>query len=954
MKFQHNLVSKFGMSAVIMLCSLLFSVESFSADPKLNWLTHETENFQIHYPKGLSSHVAKVALLSEQSHSALTPFFQWQPKKKTNVVLLDDFDQANGYASPMPNNTMTLFMQPPTQGELMLFDDWLRLLIHHEYTHILHVDKVMDTPAFFRKIFGRFILLFPNALQPNWFQEGLATYLEGDALTHVGRGESDYFQMLMRQEVKSGIKAISRINTVNAHEWPFNTAYLYGVYFFKFINDVYGEKAIQGLIDNYSENLIPYRVSSNPERVTGKSLEALWLEFSEYLVGYFDPQFKRLNQQNFSDFDVLAANHINFGSVAVHDKTLWYTASNEHDGAYLYQYDLEQKAEVKITDLNSAGALDVSNSGRVLISQLQNCGQHKIYYDAYLVQDKDTSVLERLTECGRYRQVRWLSDDTYIALAYENGIAKLDELSIKTGYLRTLWLGRKNEVVSSFDVNGAGDVIVSAKNNTEPWNIYLKKDISDDSDAIPVGLEAWRALTRDHQLQMWPVWHDGEIYFTQGNLAQFEIYKLLAVSDTDDYSKQRLSHNFSGVNQFSLMADNKAIAMRYSDTGFELVNMSLSKKPELYEKKWASSKVIKVPEQVISEQSYSPWPSLIPTYWMPLYLVNDDLSEMGFFTSGADALGIHQYQTSLSYEKETETPMLNMNYIFDNRYILGLNQILSTTSLLAQPGDLPVYQYESQWFFNITWPMLSMKSNYYPYLAYINHQSEFVLGGGLELTDNKSYEDNWLAAGLLFDGLSSSLSAGGFSDGFQFNSVIESADLAENSIIDGNVLNNQFRYFMPLGKGHVLAQKLFLGLTLDGNSQFELGGNASEAYVGPGFQFKKRSLALRGFDENIPELRAKNAAVHSLEYRLPFDWHDHASMVPPVGYSGWSVRGFMDNGWLWESDFDATDVYTGVGAELILDGSIAYYLNIRLRMGVAKGLHDLGSHSFYVQLGGSF
>ena len=199
-----------------MLCSLLFSVESFSADPKLNWLTHETENFQIHYPQGLSSHVAKVALLSEQGHSALTPFFQWQPKKKTNVVLLDDFDQANGYASPMPNNTMTLFMQPPTQGELMLFDDWLRLLIHHEYTHILHIDKVMDTPAFFRKIFGRFILLFPNALQPNWFQEGLATYLEGDALTHVGRGESDYFQMLMRQEVKSGIKAISRINTVNA------------------------------------------------------------------------------------------------------------------------------------------------------------------------------------------------------------------------------------------------------------------------------------------------------------------------------------------------------------------------------------------------------------------------------------------------------------------------------------------------------------------------------------------------------------------------------------------------------------------------------------------------------------------------------------------------------------------------------------------------------------------
>ena len=205
-----------------------------------------------------------------------------------------------------------------------------------------------------------------------------------------------------------------------------------------------------------------------------------------------------------------------------------------------------------------------------------------------------------------------------------------------------------------------------------------------------------------------------------------------------------------------------------------------------------------------------------------------------------------------------------------------------------------------------------------------------------------------------FDGLSSSLSAGGYSEGFQFNSVIESADLADNSIYDGYVLNNQARYFVPLKNGHVLAQKLFVGLTVEGNSSFELGGSASEPYIGPGFQFKKRSLALRGYDDNLAELVDKNAASYSLEYRMPFDWLDSASMVPPVGFSGWSVRGFVDNGWLWSSEFDISDVYSGIGAELIMDGSLGYYLNIRLRMGVAKGLHSFGSDSFYVQLGGSF
>ena len=933
---------------------MVISAQSMSANPNLTWLVYESDHFVVHYPVSLRMYVSKVSHLAEKSHEQLSPYFQWQPKNKTNVVLLDEVDQANGFASPMPSNTMTLFMQPPTQGELLLFDDWLRLLIHHEYTHILHIDKVVDVPAFLRQVFGRFIFLFPNALHPNWFQEGLATYLEGDADQHVGRGESDFFQMMMRQEVASGIKPISRINTVNAHEWPFNSAYLYGVYFFKFMHDVYGEKAIKGLVDNYSENLLPYRVSSNPEEVTGKNLEALWYEFSEYLMGFFQPQFQRLNKQAYSGYSVLSDAHVNYGAIEKGaSDTLWYSAVDEHKGAALFKYDLNEKKESYIKRLNSLAIVDVDANDRVVLSQLEYCGQHSVFYDLYLYEKVAGQFeLRRLTKCGRYRQAKWLDENRVIALAYDKGLARLDVLDLDGRVEKNLWQGMGSQIVSSFDVNELGQVVASIKNTVDSWNIYLLDTKVANAKKPFVGMKHWQNLTKDSQLQIWPRWERDSVYFTQGNLAQFEIYKITPTSKGAGLDKQRLSHNFSGVKQFALLGERQAAALRYGDAGFELVNLELGIKPELYEKNWKPVQPIQYEEKDLIEKPYSPFSSLMPTYWMPVYLVNDDLSEVGFFTTGSDVLSVHQYQLQLSYENETKTPLINANYIYDNRFIVGINQTLETTPINAV---VPVYEYTSQWFLNVTFPQLSMQASYYPYVAYINHDGRFVLGDNeFTLSDDKSEKDNWLAAGVLFDGLSSSLSAGGFSEGYQFNSVIESADLADNSLIEGFVLNNQIRHFISLENGHVLAQKLFLGLTLEGNSQFELGGNVSEPYIGPGFQFKKRSLSLRGFDDNLSELRDENAATYSLEYRLPFDWSDSTSMVPPVGFAGWSVRGFVDNGWVWGSEFDVEDVYSGVGAELIMDGTLGYYLNIRLRLGVAKGLHSLGSDSFYVQLGGSF
>ena len=909
-------------------CLLLCCLQSYAADPSLDWKTHESEHFLIHYPQSLKGFVAKVEYLAEHSHESLSPYFHWQPQQKTQVILLDEVDQANGFASPIPNNAMTLYMQAPTEGELLVYDDWLKMLIHHEYTHVLHVDKVLATPAWLRTLFGRNLLLFPNALHPNWFQEGLATYMETEDATGVGRGQSNDFQMMMRQEVMAGIKPLSRINSVNGHDWPFNTAYLYGVYFFRFINDVYGAQAINELINNYSDNLLPYRVNSNPILVTGKRLEQLWPDFQNYLNGYFLPQIERIAGQPTSEERVVAAGHLAYGTVAKGvDHDYWYSASDGNHGVNLYHY--EQGTEHRVLPLNSLASVDVNEDGRVLISQLEHCGQYAKYYDLYVLKQGE---LTRLSHCGRYRLAKWVNQQRILALHYEGGEGVLQVLDDSGQVLETLWRGQPDHVMSSFDVSDSGEIVASIKFSQQPWNLYLWQE------------GRWRALTADAARQTHPEFLGEDVYFIQSQLGQSEIYKVAANGD----NRVRLSHSLGGYRQLVANADGNALALSYGAEGYQLVTVKLKPHADLPIEKFAAlSPLPSFNVNFDSDPEYNPLPSLMPTYWFPVYLAQGSLSEVGFFTSGQDALANHQYVLQLTHESQHKQILVDANYIYDGRWIFGLQQDLSNSTAHN------ISEYRSQWFAAYMHPLLAVADSLYPYVAYTHSHTE------LRFTDTATFsgieeDDNWLALGLIYDGLSSSLNASGASKGWQFGASIESAEAAHNSYYTGQVVSLNSRHYQTLNAGGTIAQRLFLGLGFASNSPFKLGGERSDAYVGPGIRLKQRQYPLRGYNEGQGELEGENALLYNLEYGLPFSWSDHNMMAPPLGFAGWSLRAFSDHAMVWDEGEHMGKVYSSLGLEAILDTSVFYNVALRFRVGVAKGLDALGTDAVYVQLGGAF
>ncbi|HET6611015.1 MAG TPA: hypothetical protein VFG83_03465, partial [Kofleriaceae bacterium] len=148
-----------------------------AGDPGQVWRTIESEHFVIHYYEPLDDLAHRVAVVAERAHRVLAPILEHEPKDKTQIVLVDDTDGANGFASVIPRNRIWLYLTAPTSASTLNdHDDWLFGLVAHEYTHILHLDSITGLPAIYNRIFGK--TWAPNQVQPRWMIEGLAAYEE--------------------------------------------------------------------------------------------------------------------------------------------------------------------------------------------------------------------------------------------------------------------------------------------------------------------------------------------------------------------------------------------------------------------------------------------------------------------------------------------------------------------------------------------------------------------------------------------------------------------------------------------------------------------------------------------------------------------------------------------------------------------------------------------------------
>ena len=267
-------------------------------DPAFRWSTLDTDHFQVHFHQGEEALARRVAAAAERAHARLVPLLGHAPATRTQIVLSDDSDAANGSATPLPYNLIRLYAVPAESGsELGDGRDWLEQLVAHEYVHVLHLDNIGGFPRLANDLLGK--LFVPNGLTPGWMIEGLAVAHESLGDEGTGRNESARFDMYARALTVEPPGLPSLAQASNPYlRWPRgDVPYLLGGRFMAFLEARSGEAAMRGFLAGQGSQLWPYAPSWQAARWFGADLPDLWDEFRASLEARYAAQLERIRRR---------------------------------------------------------------------------------------------------------------------------------------------------------------------------------------------------------------------------------------------------------------------------------------------------------------------------------------------------------------------------------------------------------------------------------------------------------------------------------------------------------------------------------------------------------------------------------------------------------------------------------------------------------------------------------
>lgn len=265
--------------------------------------TLETDHFLIHFDAGYEALAREAARVAEEVHQELVPRVGHTPSEKTHLVLLDSTDLANGMADPILYPKMVIFPVYPTffspygSGISPRLVEWLRLVILHEYAHVLHLDMNGGTGQVVEWLFGRVpYLTNPNTLQGYAFIEGFATYQETVAGLG-GRGHDPFYRMFLRAMVLED--DFLRLDQILGHypleRWePGAVVYLYGYSLWDYMASRYGEDSLQAFNEAFTRTA---SLDAAFQEVLGTSPEAFYQDWQEHLRRVYAAEIEALRAQ---------------------------------------------------------------------------------------------------------------------------------------------------------------------------------------------------------------------------------------------------------------------------------------------------------------------------------------------------------------------------------------------------------------------------------------------------------------------------------------------------------------------------------------------------------------------------------------------------------------------------------------------------------------------------------
>jgi Tol biopolymer transport system component len=933
------------------ICNLsfvFFAGSSFAAtwlDPSFKWKTLETPHFSIHFYEGEEQTARRLAPIAEEIHNKLVPIIKHQPDIKTSVVLLDTVDFGNGFTTVIPDPRITLYLTDwSTNVNPYKHDLWLKFVFLHEYVHVLHLDIADGTASLFRLIFGR--VIFPNAIEPVFLTEGIATYME-TALTRAGRGRDPRWDMMMRMDVlENNVKSIDQAS-VDTVRWPQGALrYLYGVKFLEYISNKYGEDKIISLSHIYGDFLFSYGIDGAFLFLYRKSLKLLWDEWLVDLQNKYARQKQSLGNLTFPVLLTRTGYNNLKPKWSKDSRTIYYQQSNADVYPNIRAIDYRTRKDYKVLEglvFDNNLSFDPSGS-KLLFTKLGTYRNYYSYKDLYLYNLK-TKKLSRLTAGARIDDADLSPDGAKIVFVH-------NKLGTRT--LRAMDFGGKNSrLLGNYEENVQ---YYSPRWSPDGKQIAVAKHLLSGAQKIflvdPVaGTEKQLIFEKGLVSEANPCFSpDGQyVYFDSDRTGIVNLYAYHLESGR----LYQLTNVIGGAMMPDVSPDGQKIAyVSYSSRGYDIAVMGVSPgtwlevstpitvaKPILpINEKRSTIRTSGFATEYTNVHDYNPIPTLRPKFWLPLEYTNENGSQLYVSTSGSDVLGEHNYLVQIGYDFIAERPQYNVSY--------ANNQFLPQITLALNDVAVP-YDWEDTTLWMRDSSQSAALSFYDNRVFYEWDRQVFSLGyeqtnisniGSLEIYSVQPDLGNIKGVFAQWSYLSSRQYAKSISpeDGIDLSLRVSlnSSDLGSDYSFT-NYSAALSTYFAAPGKHHVIAPTLY--------GFYSKGDQLTQS------NYSWRYLPLRGYPST--NLAGNKGVLLSTEYRFPLVYPEVGFMYGYLFFDRIWADLFFDVGGATFAPVSELTFKRSAGLELNLDILSFQYAAVTLKLGYVKGFDENGEDLIYFTIG---
>ncbi|MEP6991233.1 MAG: hypothetical protein ABJA80_09910 [bacterium] len=877
--------------------------------PYHRYRTLDTPHFRLTVAEGLEREGRVAAAAAERAYALLAKELH-EPRGTIDLIVSDDADYSNGYASPVPGNRIVVFATPSVDaGSLRLNEDWLGIVITHELTHIFHLDRVRGVWRFAQDIFGRAPALFPNSYGPSWLTEGLAVYYES-RLTEGGRLKDSESRMIARAAALEHALPTLDALSLGSPRFPGGTgAYGYGALFVAYLARTRGDSTVRRFIDTQSASLVPWAIDADARRGFGVGFGDAYAAFSDSLqrsVGDLRPPLPGWRELTTHGYYALDPRWTS-------DSSLVYAASDGRSTGAAYALSLDGTRH-RIGRRNALGP-SVPFGGGLLFAQPDYATTSEVRSDLYVDAHGEQ---HRLTRGLRLIQPDARQDGTIVAVQIAPARASLMLLDSAGGERRLLRDAAADETWSEPRWSPDGSAIaVSHRTHGGTFSI----------EVIDVATGVARVLDRGPYVLATPSWNaDGSVvlYTTE----QFGV-PTLAWARADGQGLHTIGSlaggdsSATGVYGAVVSPTGRTLAatsLRADGYHVGITSLRLFTEPAVAAtgepNVMAAMPIDSQPLAAGEFHAYSAWRTVRPRYWYP---VLDHAAGSGYLlgasSSGSDILSRHLYDASLSFSTKGAHPVASINYRYAGLrrpYIdLALSQdyLLERDLVSGTSGQSLGTLLRRVRFAALSTAFVRPRYRTYTALAFgatVEHRSFLTDPGALyarlaDSTYTRSYVFPGAFASVQWSNLQRPALSISAEDGISTAATVrvraQSGDVSRT--VSTSVVGTMAGFKsldLPGFAHHVLALRL-AGGTADSRSasSFVIGGTSGTAIqLVPGYSVGegRRTFGVRGFDAGTAY--GTSAASGTLEYRAPLTLGGRGFGGLPLFFDRASVSAFTD------------------------------------------------------------